>query len=185
MSLEGLSLNRYPDPKQLEVKALLTEMRGVRPEQIFVGVGSDEAIDLLIRVFCSPGKDTIIVTPPTYGMYKVTLQQLVFRLYPAAVGVSGVHDVCTRYGVQSRMTSCVHAGAPGNAGASNEISAATCHSCWFVSLLYDVHMSRCSYNTIVGRLFACRPLTGREANRVGQTEIPRPFTLSAPRFARR
>eukprot|EP00903_Cladosiphon_okamuranus_P007592 g7365.t1 len=71
LSLEGLSLNRYPDPKQLEVKAFLAEMRGVRPEQIFVGVGSDEAIDLLIRVFCTPGKDTIIVTPPTYGMYKV------------------------------------------------------------------------------------------------------------------
>ena len=46
-------------------------MRGVRPEQIFVGVGSDEAIDLLIRIFCQPGEDTIIVTPPTYGMYKV------------------------------------------------------------------------------------------------------------------
>lgn len=74
VNLEGLALNRYPDPKQLEVKALLAEMRGVRPEQIFVGVGSDEAIDLLIRIFCSPGKDTIIVTPPTYGMYKVTLQ---------------------------------------------------------------------------------------------------------------
>eukprot|EP00752_Nemacystus_decipiens_P003177 g2940.t1 len=71
VSLEGLSLNRYPDPKQMEVKALLAEMRGVRPEQIFVGVGSDEAIDLLIRIFCSPGEDTIIVTPPTYGMYKV------------------------------------------------------------------------------------------------------------------
>ncbi len=71
MKLEGLELNRYPDPKQMEVKTLLAEMRGVRPEQIFVGVGSDEAIDLLIRIFCSPGEDTIIVTPPTYGMYKV------------------------------------------------------------------------------------------------------------------
>lgn len=75
MNLEGLALNRYPDPQQLEVKALLAEMRGVRPEQIFVGVGSDEAIDLLIRIFCIPGEDTIIVTPPTYGMYKVCLQQ--------------------------------------------------------------------------------------------------------------
>lgn len=86
MSLEGLSLNRYPDPKQMEVKALLAEMRGVRPEQIFVGVGSDEAIDLLIRIFCSPGNDTIIVTPPTYGMYKVTF----------AVGAVGL---CTHGGV--------------------------------------------------------------------------------------
>ncbi|CAM9639135.1 unnamed protein product, partial [Hapterophycus canaliculatus] len=64
VELEKLELNRYPDPQQLEVKALLAEMRGVRPEQIFAGVGSDEAIDLLIRIFCSPGEDTIIVTPP-------------------------------------------------------------------------------------------------------------------------
>ncbi|CAM9159599.1 unnamed protein product [Ectocarpus sp. 4 AP-2014] len=71
VDLEGLDLNRYPDPQQLEVKALLAEMRGVRPEQIFVGVGSDEAIDLLIRIFCAPGEDSIIVTPPSYGMYKV------------------------------------------------------------------------------------------------------------------
>lgn len=66
-----LTLNRYPDPNQLEVKALLAEMRGVRPEQIFVGVGSDEAIDLIMRIFCRPGEDTILVTPPTYDMYKV------------------------------------------------------------------------------------------------------------------
>ncbi|CAB1113205.1 unnamed protein product [Ectocarpus sp. CCAP 1310/34] len=71
VDLEGLDLNRYPDPQQLEVKALLAEMRGVRPEQIFVGVGSDEAIDLLVRIFCTPGEDSIIVTPPSYGMYKV------------------------------------------------------------------------------------------------------------------
>ncbi|CAN0351404.1 unnamed protein product, partial [Ectocarpus sp. 13 AM-2016] len=71
VDLGGLDLNRYPDPQQLEVKALLAEMRGVRPEQIFVGVGSDEAIDLLIRIFCTPGEDSIIVTPPSYGMYKV------------------------------------------------------------------------------------------------------------------
>lgn len=72
MDVTSLELNRYPDPNQLEVKTLLAEMRGVRPEQIFVGVGSDEAIDLLIRIFCCPGEDTILITPPTYGMYKVS-----------------------------------------------------------------------------------------------------------------
>lgn len=66
-----LSLNRYPDPKQMEVKELLSEFRGVKPEQIFVGVGSDEAIDLLMRIFCRPGEDAIMITPPSYGMYKV------------------------------------------------------------------------------------------------------------------
>lgn len=73
MSLSSVNLNRYPDPYQLEVKMLLAKMRGVRHEQIFIGVGSDEAIDVLIRIFCRPGEDSIMVTPPTYGMYKVRL----------------------------------------------------------------------------------------------------------------
>ena len=51
---------------------VLRRCRGVKPEQIFVGVGSDEAIDLIMRIFCVPGKDSIIITPPTYGMYKVS-----------------------------------------------------------------------------------------------------------------
>lgn len=108
VSLEGLSLNRYPDPKQMEVKALLAEMRGVRPEQIFVGVGSDEAIDLLIRIFCSPGNDTIIVTPPTYGMYKVTFCSWRYRSMHA----------------WWRMASCFRAGACGIARPS--VSSVLC-----------------------------------------------------------
>ncbi|KAG5177008.1 histidinol-phosphate transaminase [Tribonema minus] len=71
LDMASLELNRYPDPYQLSVKQLLAEFRGVKTEQIFVGVGSDEAIDLLIRIFCEPGKDAILTTPPTYGMYKV------------------------------------------------------------------------------------------------------------------
>lgn len=64
-------LNRYPDPHQNELRAKIAAIRGCRPDQIFCGVGSDEAIDLLIRIFCVPGKDCIVITPPTYGMYKV------------------------------------------------------------------------------------------------------------------
>jgi histidinol-phosphate aminotransferase len=64
-------LNRYPDPHQNELRAAIAAIRGCRPDQIFCGVGSDEAIDLLIRIFCVPGKDRIVITPPTYGMYKV------------------------------------------------------------------------------------------------------------------
>ena len=68
----GDGLHRYPDPYQKELKRLIADFRGVKPEQIFTGVGSDEAIDLLIRIFCAPGKDAILATPPTYGMYKVS-----------------------------------------------------------------------------------------------------------------
>lgn len=68
----GTAFNRYPDPLQKEVKRKIAEMEGCSPKNIFVGNGSDEAIDLLIRVFCRPGIDNIIVCPPTYGMYEVS-----------------------------------------------------------------------------------------------------------------
>ncbi len=63
--------NRYPDPLQLEVKAKLAPIKRVRPEQIFLGNGSDEAIDLPYRCFCRPGIDNVVAIEPTYGMYKV------------------------------------------------------------------------------------------------------------------
>lgn len=65
-------LNRYPDPHQNAFRAKFAAFRGVDSAQIFCGVGSDEAIDLLIRIFCRPGVDNILITPPTYGMYKVS-----------------------------------------------------------------------------------------------------------------
>lgn len=68
----GFGLNRYPDPLQQMLKGRIASMRGVLPSQIFVGNGSDEAIDLLFRIFCEPGKDDVITCPPTYGMYRVS-----------------------------------------------------------------------------------------------------------------
>lgn len=64
--------NRYPDPLQLKVKDKLSEVKGVPSSNIFIGNGSDECIDVLIRTFCEPGKDNIIICPPTYGMYEVS-----------------------------------------------------------------------------------------------------------------
>lgn len=63
--------NRYPDPLQRELKNELSKIKNVDPTQIFLGNGSDEPIDLLIRAFCEPNIDSILITPPTYGMYKV------------------------------------------------------------------------------------------------------------------
>lgn len=63
--------NRYPDPLQLEVKQQLGAYRGVNPENIFFGVGSDECIDIAYRVFCRPGIDNVVAIEPTYGMYQV------------------------------------------------------------------------------------------------------------------
>jgi len=64
--------NRYPDPLQMAVKEKLTTIKGVTPEHIFLGNGSDECIDVLIRAFCEPSMDNILIVPPTYGMYEVS-----------------------------------------------------------------------------------------------------------------
>ena len=63
--------DRYPDPLQLDLKKELSVVKGVKPEQIFLGNGSDEAIDLVFRVFCNPGRDNVVAIAPTYGMYQV------------------------------------------------------------------------------------------------------------------
>jgi histidinol-phosphate aminotransferase len=97
LDLDSLALHRYPDPNQIEIKKRIAELRNLTggPENVFLGVGSDEVIDLLFRIVCSPGKDSVLgecmrtsalpstrfaqrmyiahvkVMPPTYGMYSV------------------------------------------------------------------------------------------------------------------
>ncbi|KAL2024508.1 hypothetical protein VTK56DRAFT_7551 [Thermocarpiscus australiensis] len=81
-SLDLTTLHRYPDPHQTRLKQLLCNLRtttsqtqrSLTPAHLFVGVGSDEAIDALLRCFCVPGRDRILVCPPTYGMYAVSAQ---------------------------------------------------------------------------------------------------------------
>ncbi|TKX24756.1 histidinol-phosphate aminotransferase [Elsinoe australis] len=80
--IDFLGLNRYPDPHQEDLKEKLCKLRNshvhtsqdITPKNLFVGVGSDEAIDALIRAFCRPGQDKILTCPPTYGMYSVSAQ---------------------------------------------------------------------------------------------------------------
>ena len=64
-------VNRYPDPQQSSVKVVLAKQRNVNPNQILLGNGSDEVLDLLFRAFCEPKIDNVITLPPTYGMYSV------------------------------------------------------------------------------------------------------------------
>jgi histidinol-phosphate aminotransferase len=64
--------NRYPDPLQVKIKEKIAKIYGVNQSEIFVGNGSDEAIDLLFRIFCEPRTDSVLICPPTYGMYEVS-----------------------------------------------------------------------------------------------------------------
>jgi histidinol-phosphate aminotransferase len=66
------AFNRYPDPLQWQLKFQLAKIKGVPAENIFIGNGSDEVIDLAYRIFCEPGRDNAIICPPTYGMYEVS-----------------------------------------------------------------------------------------------------------------
>ena len=70
-SLTGENYSRYPDPLQSKLKQKIAQMKNVEANQIFLGNGSDEVIDLLLRAFCIPATDNVILMPPTYGMYKV------------------------------------------------------------------------------------------------------------------
>lgn len=64
-------VNRYPDPQQRELKSKFADLRGVRKDQLIIGNGSDEILDLVFRAFCEPGKDFVVTIKPSYGMYKV------------------------------------------------------------------------------------------------------------------
>ncbi len=66
--------HRYPDPLQLKIKEIVAEWNGVKTSEIFIGNGSDEAIDLLFRIFCESKIDNILICPPTYGMYEVSAE---------------------------------------------------------------------------------------------------------------
>lgn len=66
------TLNRYPDPHQKRLKKALSDIKHLPVEQIFIGNGSDEVIDLIYRIFANPGKDSVLICPPTYGMYEVS-----------------------------------------------------------------------------------------------------------------
>ncbi len=100
---DRIALNRYPDPHQRELRRRVGEMNGVRPENIFFGAGSDEVIDLLIRIFCEPGSDAIMIAEPTYGMYRVAAAINDIAVMP--VGLTGSFQLDT-----GAMLGALHAG---------------------------------------------------------------------------
>ncbi|AJH15735.1 histidinol-phosphate transaminase [Myroides profundi] len=76
------TVNRYPDPYQLALKQVISKVKGGKPNQLFLGNGSDEAIDLVYRIFCQPNKDKAIVFTPTYAMYEVYADVNAVELIP-------------------------------------------------------------------------------------------------------
>ncbi|RDL35679.1 putative histidinol-phosphate transaminase [Venustampulla echinocandica] len=131
-SIDFLGLHRYPDPHQHDLKQRLCKLRNTHshtsknltPANLFVGVGSDEAIDALLRCFCVPGRDRILVCPPTYGMYSVSAQVndvglVKVPLLPApefALDVSTI--ISTLSSPQAANIKVIYVCSPGNPTAS-------------------------------------------------------------------
>lgn len=90
----GQGLNRYPDPQPETLRKALAALYGTTPGQVLIGRGSDEAIDLLVRALCRPGRDAVLVTPPVFGMYAVSarLQGVPLIEAPLRDGPEGFHS---------------------------------------------------------------------------------------------
>jgi histidinol-phosphate aminotransferase len=146
LSVDFLGLHRYPDPHQRELKQLLCNLRNTHvhtektltPDNLFVGVGSDEAIDALLRCFCVPGRDRILTCPPTYGMYSVSAQvndvSLVkVPLLPApgfGVDVAGIHAALSAEENIKMVYLCSPGNPTGATLAKEDIRAVLEHPTW-------------------------------------------------------
>ena len=110
--------NRYPDPLQGDVKRLLAPIKGVGEENIFLGNGSDEAIDLVLRIFCEPGVDNVVSIAPTYGMYEVCadVNNVEYRAVPLRMDGEGNFRFCADdlLGVVDGHTKAVFLCSPNN-----------------------------------------------------------------------
>ena len=119
--------NRYPDPLQQEVKALIAQLRGVAAGQIFLGVGSDECIDVVYRTFCRPGVDNVVAMSPSYGMYEVCadINDVEYRRVPLTDDFSLDTDamLATADERTKVMWICSPNNPTGNAFALDEIEA--------------------------------------------------------------
>ncbi len=99
-------VNRYPDPQQNLVKDQLANIKGVSKEQILLGNGSDEVLDLIFRVFCEPKLDSVIALPPTYGMYKVLANTNDIKLIEVPLTKSfqpDVNEILDFYNLQAKI----------------------------------------------------------------------------------
>mmetsp|Transcript_22825 Transcript_22825/g.23055 ORF Transcript_22825/g.23055 Transcript_22825/m.23055 type:complete len:366 (-) Transcript_22825:163-1260(-) len=110
----NLDLHRYPDPLHLELKEEVAKFRGIKKDQIFFGVGSDEAIDLLFRIFCIPAIDNVVITPPTYGMYKVCAKINDVSVISAPLTPDFDLDIPSTIAAITQTTKMVFICSPGN-----------------------------------------------------------------------
>jgi histidinol-phosphate aminotransferase len=106
--------NRYPDPHQKQLKKRIGELKNINEKQIFLGNGSDEAIDLLFRAFCEPGKDEVLIPQPTYGMYAVSASINNVKLNSVRLTKDFDIDIKAIFSVVSDQTKIIFLCSPNN-----------------------------------------------------------------------
>ena len=107
-------VNRYPDPLQRKLKTALSEIKGVKPDQILLGNGSDEVLDLIFRAFCEPGQDEVILLPPTYGMYGVLAQLNNIRAHAVSLNTNFELDLEAITAKVDKKTKVIFVCSPNN-----------------------------------------------------------------------
>ena len=112
-------INRYPDPLQRQVKARLSQLKGVEPRSIFLGNGSDEAIDLVIRAFCEPKADNIVTITPSYGMYEVAAETNDVECRKVALDERFDLDVAALWAAVDAHTKVIYLCSPNNPGGNS------------------------------------------------------------------
>lgn len=106
--------NRYPDPRQKELKNRISQIKGQPVERIFLGNGSDEAIDLIYRIFCIPGRDNVVAMAPTYGMYKVAAETNDIEYRPVALEEDFSLDTDKLFAAADNLTKVIWLCSPNN-----------------------------------------------------------------------
>ncbi len=107
-------VNRYPDPRQRALKEKVSAIKGVPESEIFVGNGSDEAIDLIYRIFCNPGRDNVVAMAPTYGMYKVAADINGVEYRPVALNEDYTLDTDKLLSAADGLTKAIFICSPNN-----------------------------------------------------------------------
>jgi histidinol-phosphate aminotransferase len=113
------AFNRYPDPLQWQLKFAIARVKGVPAENIFIGNGSDEVIDLALRIFCEPGRDNIIICPPTYGMYEVSADINAVEVRKALLTPDFQLDLDTIMNLTDAQTRLIFICSPNNPTGNN------------------------------------------------------------------
>ncbi|MBK8808952.1 MAG: histidinol-phosphate transaminase [Bacteroidales bacterium] len=113
-SIDGSMNNRYPDPYQTNLKQIISPIKNIPVNQIFLGNGSDEAIELLFKAFCTPGKDKTIISSPTYGMYQVCAETNDIQIIDIKLKEGFELDVDAILDIQTKETKILWVCTPNN-----------------------------------------------------------------------